>query len=405
MALESARYDFGVVGAGIVGLAVAREVLDRHPHSSVAVFEKEAVVGLHQSGHNSGVIHTGIYYQPGSLRADLCRDGAARMKAYCSAHRIPCLELGKIIVATRSDEVDQLRPLLARGRANRIQGLELLTSQDIRRLEPHLNGLEAIWSPRTAVTDFRLVTSALSDDVRLAGGRVVTRFAVRAITRGSDGVEIRAADGRRARVRRLVTCAGLQADRVAVMSGGSRHPAVIPFRGAYWLLRPELRGTVRHLVYPVPDPTLPFLGVHFTPQVSGDVSIGPNAVLALAREGYRRRNVNFRDVASSLSYPGMRALAATHWRSGLREFGRDMFRRLLLKDLQRYLPGLTVADLVPGPSGVRAQAVDRDGGLVDDFVIDAHRDGRVLDVRNAPSPAATASLAIAATIADALEAS
>ncbi len=397
-----ARYQLGVVGAGIVGLALAREALRRRPGLTVVVLEKEGEVAQHQSGHNSGVVHTGIYYPPGSLKARLCVEGAARMREYCQEHGLAWRELGKLIVATRPEECAGLAALLERGRANGVRDLERLGPAGIRDLEPHLGGLEAIWSPHTAITDYGAVARALAAEVRAAGGRVLTGWRVTAIARGPAAVEIANDRGDRVEVARLVTCAGLQADRVAALSGDGRDPAIVPFRGDYWLLRPGGRTGVRHLVYPVPDPALPFLGVHLTPRLSGEVWVGPNAVLATAREGYRRTDVNWADLGAALAHPGLRRLARRHWRAAVGEYRRDFSRRRLAREVRRYLPALTARDLRWGPSGVRAQALGADGQLVDDFLVE-DQDHRVVHLRNAPSPAATSSLAVAALLADRLQ--
>ena len=395
-------YDVIVVGAGIVGLASARELLGRRPGLRLAVVDKEARIGAHQTGHNSGVIHSGIYYAPGSLKARLCVAGAREMYAYCQQREIPTERCGKVIVATEESELERLGALYERGRANGVEGLEMIGPERLREIEPHCAGLRALWSPCTGIVDYSLVARRYALDVREAGGEVHTGVDVRALRRVADRVVVETS-ARDLEARRVVTCAGLQADRLASLSGGAREPRIVPFRGDYWQLRPEARRLCRNLIYPVPDPGFPFLGVHATRRIgTGEVWLGPNAVLAFAREGYRRRDVRPRDLAQSLLNPGFRRLARKHWRMGAVEMWRDYSKRAFWRSVRRYLPDVTMADMVPGPSGVRAQALDPAGGLVDDFVVDVQAD-RILHVRNAPSPAATSSLAIGRLVADSVQ--
>lgn len=392
--------DVLVIGAGIVGLATARELLLRHPHLKVTVLEKEPRIAAHQSGHNSGVIHSGVYYMPGSLKARLCVDGSRAIYEYCSLKGIPALRVGKVIVAARSDELPRLYGLAKRAEANGIEGCRVVGAQELRTLEPHCTGIEALHVPVTGITDYTVIAQAFAEDVRSAGGELGLNTRITAIHADDASVHVRTSSGETIQTRHLLVCGGLQADRLAQLSGGSSAPAIVPFRGDYWLLRrPEL---VRGLIYPVPDPAFPFLGVHLSRRVDGSVWLGPNAVLALAREGYGRWRLKPADVLATFGYRGFRRLARQHWRYGLAEARRDVFRRLLLEDLRQLVPDLTEDDLIGGPSGVRAQAVAPDGSLVDDFVFDV-QGSRVLHVRNAPSPAATSSLAIAGVIADRLD--
>jgi L-2-hydroxyglutarate oxidase LhgO len=391
----------GIVGGGIVGLAVAAR-LAQTEGCDVTVFEKEAAVALHQTGHNSGVVHAGVYYPAGSLKARLCREGGRRLKEFCADHALPYRQIGKVVVARTADEVPRLRDIEARATANGVPGLRWLDPAGLAELEPHVQGFAALHSPSTAITDYRAVARALAGDLEKAGGRVLLGHEVTGIERTGAHVTIRprvtTEAGRAGFVfERVISCAGLQADRVAALAGDSLAPAIVPFRGEYYRLVPERAGLVRGLVYPVPDPAYPFLGVHFTPRIDGTVDIGPNAVLATAREGYRRRDVSPKDLAAILRWPGFRRLAREHWRAALLEMRSSVSKKRFVAGAREYLPELTSADLVAAPAGVRAQAVDPDGALVDDFRITTA--GPVISVRNAPSPAATSALAIADYIA------
>lgn len=391
--------DVVVVGAGIVGLASAREILARHPGLRLVVVEKEAAVGAHQSGHNSGVVHSGLYYAPGSLKARLCSTGAVAMYAYCQARGVPTERCGKLVVATRAEELARLAQLLERGRANGVPGLEMVGPERIAELEPHCAGLGAIWSPGTGIVDYTLVTRSLADDVTGRGGELRLACTVLGFDRRADGTVVRT-DGDDLVARRVLTCAGLYADRLARFSGASTDPVIVPFRGDYYELRPERRHLVRNLVYPAPDPGLPFLGVHATRRLrDGAVLLGPNAVLAFAREGYRRRTLRPGELARTIGNAGFRRFARAQWRTGAAELYRDLSKGAFVKACQRLIPELEVGDVVAGGSGVRAQALGRDGRLVEDFVVDVQ--GRqLMHVRNAPSPAATSSLEIARLVAD-----
>jgi L-2-hydroxyglutarate oxidase LhgO len=392
-------YDLAVIGAGILGLASARELLRRHPRLRLAVLDKEHRIGQHQTGHNSGVIHSGIYYAPGSFKARLCVQGGRELYAYCAEKGIPTDRCGKVIVAADESELPRLDELMRRGQANGVEGLELIGPERLRELEPACVGVRAIWSPNTGIIDYDRVAAAYADDVRAAGGEILPGRRVQAIHRRASGVLLETPVGD-VEARRMVACAGLYADRVARMTGGPPNPRIVPFRGDYWVLRAEQRHLARNLIYPVPDPAFPFLGVHFTRRLTdGAVWCGPNAVLAFAREGYRRSDVNLPELAEALSYPGFQKLAAKYWRMGWEEMVRDYSKAAFLRSLQRYVPRLTAADLLPGPSGVRAQALGPDGQLVDDFVVDVQED-QVVHIRNAPSPAATSSLAIGRLVAD-----
>ncbi|MFC4784404.1 L-2-hydroxyglutarate oxidase [Nocardioides sp. MAHUQ-72] len=382
----------GVVGAGIVGLAVARRLLETRPGVEVTVFDKEPEVGRHQTGHNSGVVHAGLYYPADSLKARLCRRGVGLLREYCQERGIEYVECGKTVVALTDDEVPRLRAIEERATRNGVPGLRWLSAAGIREHEPHVTGVAGLHSPSTAIVDFVAVTRAYAEDVVAGGGRLLLGTEVEEIERAGDVVRV-TAGGERHELDHLVVCAGLQSDRVARLAGDAAEPAIVPFRGEYLTMRPDRAHLVRGLVYPVPDPRYPFLGVHFTRRVDGTVDIGPNAVLSTAREGYRRSDVVLRDLAETLAWPGFRRMARQHWRMGLTEMRGSLSRRAFVAGARRYLPELTVADVDGRHAGVRAQALDRDGSLVDDFRIS--RLGRVTAVRNAPSPAATSSLAIA----------
>ncbi|MBS1677659.1 MAG: L-2-hydroxyglutarate oxidase [Actinobacteria bacterium] len=379
-----------VVGAGILGLAAARQALLARPDLDVVVLDKEDAVARHQTGHNSGVVHAGIYYAPGSLKARLCRRGLALLRGYCAERGIPYEECGKVVVATDPDELPRLDELERRGTANGVAGLRRLDAGGLREIEPHARGIAALHSPETAITDYVAVARALAADVVGAGGTVRLGEEVESVEPGG-AVTLRG--GERVVGDRVLVCAGLQSDRLARRSGGQAAPRIIPFRGEYWALAPERTALVKGLIYPVPDPRLPFLGVHLTRRVDGAVLIGPNAVPATKLEGYRRRDFDGGDVRDILGWPGTRRMLGTHWRAGVGELARAASRRAFVRAARRYVPELGTADVIPAPAGVRAQAVDPDGALVDDFRL-VGADG-VTWVRNAPSPAATASLAIA----------
>ena len=371
--------DVVVVGAGIVGLAAARHLQRERPGLRVVVLEREAEVATHQTGRNSGVAHAGIYYAPGSLKARLCVEGLARLRAYCEERGIAYDACGKVVVALEQRELPALDELERRGRANGVPGLRRIGPEELREIEPHAAGIAALHSPQTAIVDFAAVARALADDLRADGGTVATGCQVHAIERApGGGALVRHARGE-THTRLAVTCAGQWADRLAQAAGAPADPRIVGFRGAYLRLRPEARHLANGLIYPVPDPRLPFLGVHVTPRVDGEVLLGPTALLVPSPR--------------ALAWPGTWRVARRFWRTGLRELRQAADRRALVAACARYLPALDPADVLPGPSGVRAQAVARDGALVDDFVV--HEAQGALHVRNAPSPAATSALALA----------
>jgi L-2-hydroxyglutarate oxidase len=392
------RLRFGVVGGGIVGVAVARELLTRYD-ADVVLWEKEDDLGRHQTGHNSGVVHAGVYYPPGSRKARLCVQGGRLLRTFCEDRGLVYDECGKLIVASDEPQRSLLRDIERRGQANGVTRLRWLEGAEIASVEPHARGVAAVHSPRTAIVDYGAVTRALGAEVADRGGVLRLGTAVTGLQNRGREVVVTTPEGAQV-VDLVVACAGLQADRVARMAGDDSEPMIVPFRGEYHVLRPERSALVRGMIYPVPDPRYPFLGVHLTRHVDGSVSIGPNAVLALAREGYRWRDISARDAWEFARWPGFHRLAATHWRTGARELAGSASKRRFVAAARLYVPELRVGDVERRTSGVRAQAVDRDGTLVDDFRIS--RAGRVVSVRNAPSPAATSSLAIAAEVVDML---
>jgi L-2-hydroxyglutarate oxidase len=395
--MVDARYNFVVIGGGVVGLAVALELTRRFPRLRLLLVEKEERVASHQSGHNSGVIHSGVYYKPGSLKARLCVAGAAEMIAFCREHDIPHKVCGKLIVATSEKELPRLEELRRRGKANGVDGLRLMSGEELREIEPHASGLGALFVPSTGVTDYSLVSEKYAQLTAAQGGTILTSAEVTGIHRRTDEVIVQTRRGTFS-ANFLINCAGLFSDRISRMAGDEPQVMIVPFRGEYYTVVPARASLVRALIYPVPDPRFPFLGVHFTRRADGKVDAGPSAVLAFEREGYRRSDISLHDLASSLSFPGFWRMAAKHWRSGCGEYYRSWSKSAFVRALQRLLPEVCQADLVPGGSGVRAQAIKTDGSLVDDFQFVPS--ARMLHVLNVPSPAATASLLIARTIVD-----
>ena len=390
----------GVIGGGIVGLAVARELISRRPGLRVVVFEKEDRVATHQTGHNSGVVHAGIYYKPGTLKAQLCTRGRMLLRDYCVENGLPYDACGKLVVAVHADELGRLDALEKSARANDVPGLRRITAGEIPDIEPHAVGLAALYSPATAITDYVAIAEKMKQEITSAEGQVRLSSAVIGFTFQPDGVDVVTA-AEPERFDRVVVCAGLQTDRVSGQLDGQVGPRIVPFRGEYVSVSADKRGLVRGMVYPVPDPRYPFLGVHFTRRVTGELDIGPNAVLALSREGYRATQVNGADLRDLVTWPGFWRMARTHWRTGATEVRGSMSVRAYMRSAQRYVPEIGADDVVRAGAGVRAQAVDRDGSLVDDFRI-THAPG-VTCIRNAPSPAATSCLAIAEYVADRIE--
>ncbi|PNJ70253.1 L-2-hydroxyglutarate dehydrogenase, mitochondrial isoform X1 [Pongo abelii] len=411
---STSSFDIVIVGGGIVGLASARALILRHPSLSIGVLEKEKDLAVHQTGHNSGVIHSGIYYKPESLKAKLCVQGAALLYEYCQQKGISYKQCGKLIVAVEQEEIPRLQALYERGLQNGVQGLRLIQQDDIKKKEPYCRGLMAIDCPHTGIVDYRQVALSFAQDFQDAGGSVLTNFEVKdiemakeSLSRSIDGMQypivIKNIKGEEIRCQYVVTCAGLYSDRISELSGCSPDPRIVPFRGDYLLLKPEKCYLVKGNIYPVPDSRFPFLGVHFTPRMDGSIWLGPNAVLAFKREGYRPFDFSATDVMDIIINSGLIKLASQNFSYGVTEMYKACFLGATVKYLQKFIPEITINDIFRGPAGVRAQALDRDGNLVDDFVFDAgvgDIGNRILHVRNAPSPAATSSIAISGMIAD-----
>ena len=388
-----------------MGLATAMEVAGRFPGIKLLLLEKEDQLARHQTGHNSGVIHSGIYYKPGSIKAQTCVSGRKALLDFCEQHDVPYDLCGKVIVATRQEEITRLEELFRRGRENGVQGLEIIGPEKLREIEPHANGIKALRVPSTGIIDFIRVAHVYAHIIQRMGGEILTSHEVRSIVAGTDGLILRTPSGEFC-TRYLINCAGLYADRLGRMAGLDSPKThgdlrMVPFRGEYYRIIPERRFLVKALIYPVPDPRFPFLGVHFTRTIHGEVEAGPNAVLAFAREGYRARDVDLRDLWNVFSYKGFRSLMRKYWKTGIGEFYRSASKQAFVKALQRLAPEIRAEDLMPGGAGVRAQAVSSEGNLVDDFVITRSRNA--IHVLNAPSPGATASLAIGKKIVDAAE--
>lgn len=389
--------DVAVIGGGVVGTATAMALLERHPGLSVAVLEKEDHLAAHQTGHNSGVIHSGLYYKPGSLKARTCTSGREALYSFCAEHGIAHERCGKIVVATCDAEIPALDVLEQRGRENGLTGLERFDGRGLRHFEPHAAGVAGLFVPQTGIVDYAAVTGAYADVIRSRGGQVRTSCNVERVTRQQGGFVLGTAQGNLP-CRFLINCAGLQSDRLARLCGIAMDVHIIPFRGEYYLVAPTRCGLVKNLIYPVPDPAFPFLGVHFTRMIAGGLEAGPNAVLAFKREGYGRFSFSLRDTLEMFMFAGFRNLARRYWRVGMQEYRRSFSRKMFVRDLRRLVPELQGEDVRPGGAGVRAQAVDREGRLLDDFCL-VDGDG-MIHVLNAPSPAATASISIGRTIAD-----
>jgi (S)-2-hydroxyglutarate dehydrogenase len=389
------EFDLVIVGAGIVGLATAYTALARSPGARVALLEKEVAAGRHQTGHNSGVIHSGAYYRPGSAKARLCLRGRDLLIAYLDAHGIPHRRTGKLIVASHSSELPALQTIRERAAANGVPGVAPLSSEEIRALEPEVRGVAGLTVPTAEIVDYKEVARSLAEEVVRRGGELRLSVSIRSIEKEDDGVRVRT-DGDELRTRFLVNCAGLYSDRVARLAGVRPRVQIIPFRGEYFWIRSERNLNLSRLIYPVPNPALPFLGVHLTLTIGGKIEAGPNAVLAWAREGYTRSKVRWDEMVELATYPGFWAMTRKFWKVGVYEQYRSLSRDQYSRDLGRLVPSLTSKDLEPGGAGVRAQAVDGKGSLVDDFVYESAPGS--LHVLNAPSPAATSSLAIAEDI-------
>jgi L-2-hydroxyglutarate oxidase LhgO len=401
---EHSNYEVIIVGGGIVGLAVARELLLRQPDLKLLVLEKEKELATHQTGHNSGVIHAGIYYTPGSLKAKACVAGHAEMLRFAEENGVPFEKCGKVIVALNEQELPKLQEIFERGQKNGVADLELIDGNRLREIEPYAAGIKAVWSPNTGIINYGAVAKTYARQIKERDGEIVVDSAVIGIENKSAGSLVKVRSGDKSREYEVegstvITCSGLYSDKVSALTGESS-TRIVPFRGDYYVLKPEKRFMVKGMIYPVPDPRFPFLGVHFTKRINGEVWAGPNAVLAFAREGYRRWDIKPKELWEAVSYRGFRKLALKYWKTGLAEMYRDYSKAAYTKELQKYMPEIKKEDLITGPSGVRAQALDVQGQLVDDFLI--QQQGQVMHVLNAPSPAATSSLVIARMIVDKL---
>lgn len=382
----------GIVGGGILGIAIARALM-KVGDFDVTVLEKESRVAKHQTGHNSGVVHAGLYYQPGSLKATLCAQGRQMTRDFCQERNLPYRELGKLVVAVTEDELGKLDDIERRARENKVPGVKRLDARQMREIEPHVAGVAAVHSPETASVDYAAITEAMAEDVRRAGGRILLGQEVTAVNNAGGTVNVSTTAGSHS-FDRLIVCAGLQSDVVARMVGASPSPKILPFRGEYWMMATDKRDLVKGMIYPVPDPRFPFLGVHFTRGVYDEVHVGPNAVPALAREGYSWGQISLKDTLDSIRWPGAASLAKQHWLMGVREISSSLFKPLYFQQARQFVPELKSRDLVAkSAAGVRAQAWDKDGSLLDDFAVD--QVGQVTLLRNAPSPAATSAMSIA----------
>jgi L-2-hydroxyglutarate oxidase len=389
-------YDIAIVGGGIVGLATANALLDVNPGSRIIILEAESQLATHQTGHNSGVIHSGLYYKPGSLKAKFCAEGRDAMYRFCDEHGVAHERCGKIVVATSEDELPRLEELHRRGTANGLQGMKWLTPEEMREYEPHVSGIRGLWVSETGIVDYKSVSRVYAKMLQSRGCELRTATRVIGCARDEGELRIQTISGE-IRSKALVNCGGLQSDRIARLCGLDPGVHIVPFRGEYYELKPERASLVRNLIYPVPDPRFPFLGVHFTRMIGGGVEAGPNAVLAFKREGYRKSDVSARDIADLVGFGGFWKMSRRHWKMGMAEFWRSYNKQAFVTALQRLIPALKHEDVVPGGSGVRAQAVDVNGGLLDDFHV--VRAPRMIHVLNAPSPAATSSLRIGREIA------
>jgi L-2-hydroxyglutarate oxidase LhgO len=395
--LESREYDVVVIGGGILGLSTTMQLGQRYPRVKIAVVEKEDRLATHQTGHNSGVIHSGIYYRPGSWKSRFCVAGVQKLVQFCDENEIEYERCGKAIVATHASELGRLEDLYQRGVANGVAGLELVGPDRLREIEPHTVGVQALWAPNTGIVDYVRVANAYANRFQNGGGDIFTGAPVQGVTPSGDGLAVTTQRGTLI-ARNIINCAGLYADRVARMTGEKTDVQIIPFRGEYYTLRPESRHLVKGLIYPVPDPRFPFLGVHYTRNIHGGVEAGPNAVLAWAREGYTKSSFNLGETLGAVTFPGFWKMSMKHWKTGMSEMHRSYSKSVFVKDLQKLIPEIRAEDLASGGAGVRAQAVDRDGALLDDFSI--LRGRHAVHVLNAPSPGATSSLAIGEHLVD-----
>lgn len=392
-------YDYVIIGGGIVGLSTGYALIQKYPQAKIAVVEKENTLAFHQTGHNSGVIHSGIYYKPGSLKAKLSKEGGDLLRAFCNENEIPYEMCGKVIVATEKQELPLLENLYKRGQEHQLN-ISLIDSSQLAEIEPHAYGLQAIQVMDAGIVQYKRVAEAMAKIIQEKGGTILLRTKVEKIMEGSAGLEI-VCNNNTIRTKYLINCAGLHSDRIASLQGLKTNMKIVPFRGEYYELKPEKHHLVKHLIYPVPNPNFPFLGVHFTRMMDGHVHAGPNAVLSFKREGYRKTDFHLRDFAEAVTYPGLWKVASQNLGEGLKEIVRSLSKKVFVQSLQRLIPEITADDLVVSENGVRAQALTRDGKMVDDFFI--VNDKRSTHILNAPSPAATASIAIGRSICERIQ--
>ncbi|MEM9894962.1 MAG: L-2-hydroxyglutarate oxidase [Bacteroidota bacterium] len=390
-------YNVVIIGGGIVGMASALKIKQKNPTYKVAVIEKESELAQHQTGHNSGVIHSGLYYKPGSFKAKNCVDGYKQLVAFCEEEEIEYELCGKVIVATKEEQFESLETLFERGKENGLKGIKKLSKEEILEHEPHVNALKGIFVPQTGIVDYTAITKKYAEKFKHFGGEIFSSAKVEKFEENRGFIHVHTSNNRFT-TRVVVNCGGLYSDQIAKLSGAKVNYKIIPFRGEYYKIKPEKQHLVKNLIYPVPDPNFPFLGVHFTRMIEGGIEAGPNAVFAFAREGYKKSTVNFKDLTGSLFYPGFFKVASKYWKTGLGEMYRSFSKGAFTKALQQLIPEIQKNDLEAGGAGVRAQACDRDGGLIDDFLVVEHK--QFINVGNAPSPAATSSLAIGDRIAE-----
>jgi L-2-hydroxyglutarate oxidase len=393
----SKKYDIAIIGGGIVGLATAHRLLTLKPELQLVILEKENHVAAHQTGHNSGVIHSGLYYKPGSLKAVNCINGYKMLLEFCDENKIPYDLCGKIVVATSGNEFSQLDMLYQRGIENGLSGIVKLTESEIKQHEPNCNGIKGLYVPQTGIINYSKVCEVLEEKIKNAGGEIIFNYKVSGIDLKENDSVVKS-ETNKVTARLIINCAGLYSDKVAEFNEPNLDTRIIPFRGEYYMIKPEKQHLVKNLIYPVPDPNFPFLGVHFTRMIGGGVEAGPNAVFAFKREGYKKTDINFGDLWNSFSWPGFRKVAMKYWKTGIGEYYRSYSKSAFTKALQKLVPAIQREDLIPAGSGVRAQACDRTGGLLDDFKI-VEKPG-IINILNAPSPAATSSLSIGQTVAE-----
>ncbi len=390
-------YNVVVIGGGIVGLASALKIKEKNPNYKVALVEKERTIAQHQTGHNSGVIHSGLYYKPGSYKAKNCVDGYNMLLRFCDEEEVPYELCGKIVVATKESQLQALDTLYERGKANGLKNIKQLKAEELSEYEPHVAGVSGLFIPQTGIIDYKLVADKYAEKFKHFGGEIHSSNQLVKFKEDRGFIHVHT-ESQRLTTRLVVNCSGLYSDKIAKLTGAKVHYKIIPFRGEYYKLKPESEHLVKNLIYPVPDPSFPFLGVHFTRHIDGGIEAGPNAVLAFAREGYKKSNINMKELMGTLFYPGFLKIVSKYWKTGMGEMYRSYSKSAFTKALQELIPEIQKKDLIKGGAGVRAQACDRKGGLIDDFLVVEH--DKFINVGNAPSPAATSSLAIGDRIAE-----